>query len=648
MSAITGIYQFNNTAIKYEHARVIMDEFIHFPSDEIKIWINKHLFFGCHAQWITPESISEILPYYDSIRKLAITADAIIDNREELFDRLGVNQGLRKTMTDSELILLTYEKWKEDSPKYLVGDFAYVIWDEKQEMIFGARDFSGSRTLYYAYSNNEFCFSSTIKPLVKISKSKKKLNEQWIAEFLAISGMVDTVDTSITPYQNINQLQPSHSFILKHGKVYIQQYCTLSNFKTIRYKNDNDYIESFQEVFHEAVSSRLRSYKEIGAQLSGGLDSGAIAGFASRKLKKTGKKLHTYSYIPPDDFVDFTPRHLLTDETPLIKSTVNFVGNIQDNYLSFEGRDPYSEIDPFLDVMEMPYKFFENSFWLKGMFEEAARDNVGILLNGGRGNLSISWGSAIEYYSILLKKLKWIKLMRELHLYSLNVGGSRYKRIPSIAQTAFPALNKILPSSSPYEIPNPLNEDLAIKTRVYEKLKDYGIGDNGWFLDDNIYNQRKSHFKEVFHWNASNTLASKLSMQYSLWKRDPSNDLRVIRYCLSLPEEQYVQNGLDRALIRNATKNYLPNDIRLNQKVRGVQGADWVHRMNMNSQWKKLRIEIDEMVNDHSTQHIFNVPVIKEAVENLNFGPIPEKAIDPNYKSLMRCLVVYRFIKNFI
>ena len=71
----------------------------------------------------------------------------------------------------------------------------------------------------------------------------------------------------------------------------------------------------------------------------------------------------------------------------------------------------------------------------------------------------------------------------------------------------------------------------------------------------------------------SNTINTKLSLRYSLWKRDPTNDLRVIRFCLSLPEDQYVQNGMNRALIRRATENYLPDKVRLNQRTRGVQGA---------------------------------------------------------------------------
>ena len=90
--------------------------------------------------------------------------------------------------------------------------------------------------------------------------------------------------------------------------------------------------------------------------------------------------------------------------------------------------------------MEMPYKFFENSFWLKGMFEKAQEREVGILLNGGRGNLSISWGSAIDYYALLLKRLKWIKLLNELNHYSKNVGGNRLRRLPIIAKVGFPII----------------------------------------------------------------------------------------------------------------------------------------------------------------------------------------------------------------
>ena len=75
--------------------------------------------------------------------------------------------------------------------------------------------------------------------------------------------------------------------------------------------------------------------------------------------------------------------------------------------------------------MEMPYKFFANSNWIKGIFEKAHEKEVGVLLNGGRGNLTISWGSALPYYAMLLRKMKWVLLLNELNQYSEKIGGNR-------------------------------------------------------------------------------------------------------------------------------------------------------------------------------------------------------------------------------
>jgi asparagine synthase (glutamine-hydrolysing) len=645
MSAIAGIVNFNKEPIHDGHITNMMDAFSKFPSDDIKVFQKDQVFLGCHAQWITPESIGEPLPFYDSERQCAITADAIIDNRQELFDKLNVEKARRKTMPDSQLILLAYYKWGEESPKHLVGDFAYMIWDEREQKLFGARDFSGSRTLYYFKDQQHMAFCTTIHPLLRLPYIKKELNEDWLAQYIAIIGLIDVVNASLTVYKNIDQLPPSHSITVKKGKVELKQYCILKSDKILKLKSDEEYVEAFKDVYQQAVSSRLRTHRNVGAQLSGGLDSGSIVSFASKELRKENKTLHTFSYVPPHDFDDFTPYHLMPDERPLIKATVDYVGGIQDKYYDFEGRDPYSEIDSFLEMMEMPYKFFENSFWLKGMFEKAETEDVGILLNGGRGNMSISWGSALDYYAILLKKFNIIRLMKELDLYSHNVGGSRYRRIPAIAKVAFPLVDQFYSSNTNYQFPLLINPEFAKRTQVFHILNEHGIGDTGWFSSGNIFKQRISHFEEVFHWNASNTLAAKASLRHSVWKRDPTNDIRVIRFCLSLPQDQYVQKGLDRALIRRATKDLLPDEIRLNQKTRGVQGADWVHRMK--PIWTEFREETQQLLKEKELLEFVDGQVIKDALLKVGDQVIPENATDPHYKMLMRTIILNRFLKTF-
>ena len=211
MSAITGIYQTNEEPVNLQHGQSLMAALQKYPANDIQTWHSDKVFLGCHAQWITPESVGERLPFYDHERQCAITADAIIDNRKELFEKLQVKPSEQNQITDSELILLSYYKWGEDAPKHLIGDFAFMIWDEKKQRMFGARDFSGSRTLYYHKNYGTFAFCTTIQPLLSLPYVEKRLNEEWLAQYLAISGMVDAVDSSITPYQNIGQVPPSHS-----------------------------------------------------------------------------------------------------------------------------------------------------------------------------------------------------------------------------------------------------------------------------------------------------------------------------------------------------------------------------------------------------------------------------------------------------
>ncbi|MFD1040634.1 lasso peptide isopeptide bond-forming cyclase [Virgibacillus byunsanensis] len=645
MSAIAGIYHLNNEPVPREHSLGMMKSLQKFPADDVQIWQKENIFLGCHAQWITPESIGEQLPYYDYDHQLTITADAIIDNREELFDKLQVDIAKRKTIPDSKLILLSYVKWGEQVPNQLIGDFAFMIWDEKKQKLFGARDFSGARTLYYFHKYQRFTFCTVINPLLSLPYIEKDLNEQWLAEYLAIPNMIDTVDSSLTVIKDIHQVPPSHAISVVDDKISIIKYHTLSVNEKIKYKKDQDYVDAFRNIFQDAVDSRLRTFLPVGSQLSGGLDSGAVVSFAAKTLQKKNKQLHTFSYVPENNFKDWTPKHRIADERTFINSTVQHVSNIEDHYLSFNGKSAISEIDDWLEIMEMPYKFFENSVWVKGINEQAQQRGIGILLNGARGNFSISWGPALDYYGFLLRNMRLIRLSHELQCYSTNTGISKKGRLLSVVgKKAFPFLNLLDRSQEVYQLPMLINPEFAKKTNVYSKLQEAGIDVDG-FSKQNIYEIRKNHYEKEFMWNSTGTSGTNLSLRYGLWNRDPTNDIRVIRFCLSLPEEQFVKDGLDRALIRRSTEGLLPDKVRFNQRSRGIQGADWVHRMM--SSWKLFIDELQQLVEDPIVSDFLNVNLLKMAISRFKERPRPDQAFDPELRVLMRSLVVYRFLKKF-
>jgi asparagine synthase (glutamine-hydrolysing) len=641
MSAIAGIIHLTKEPVPFEHGRNIMKELEKFPADDIQVWHKHNAFIGNHAQWITPESVGEQQPFYDSERQCVITADAIIDNREELFEKLQVERSRQQEMPDSQLILLAYYKWGEESPKHLVGDFAYMIWDEPNQKLFGARDFSGARTLYYYKDHEKFAFCTTIMPLFTLPGVKKELNEQWMAEFLAIPVNFESVDPSSTTYNNIAQLEPSHSITVFNGNIKLSRYCYLSKEQELRLNTDEDYEEAFREIFQTAVESRIRTHRNVGSYLSGGLDSGSVVSFAAKALRMQNKRLNTYSYVPVNGFEDWTHRSRVANETSFVKATVNYVGNIDDQYHSFTDRSPYSEIDEWLNTLEMPYKFFENTFWLRGIYEQAQQKDIGILLSGQRGNWTVSWGPTLEFYAGLMKKLRWIRLYQEINQYSKNSGAKKTRIMKVVRNKAFPSLKEAV---EPFHFPMIISPEFAARTNVLTKLKEHGI-DISLSQPISPYEARDNQFKHLYYWLITGTYGAKFSLRYSVNGRDPTNDLRLIKFCLSVPEEQFARQGFDRSLIRRATKSYLPDEVRLNMRTRGVQGADGVYRMA--TYWSAFIEELEQLSEDTMASYFLDQAVIKQAISKIKSNASPEFAFDFDFRILMRSLIVYRFLKNF-
>ena len=102
-------------------------------------------------------------------------------------DQLQVPHHSRQHMTDSEVLLLAYEKWSERMPERLVGDFAFIIWDEKR-LLFGARDFSGTRTLYYHHNEQR---SASVRPSIHyfhyLSYIKRSTKHGWLSFWQSVA-----------------------------------------------------------------------------------------------------------------------------------------------------------------------------------------------------------------------------------------------------------------------------------------------------------------------------------------------------------------------------------------------------------------------------------------------------------------------------
>ena len=294
MSAIAGIVRLDGAPADRANLDRMLERLAHRGPDGHGSHIADSCGLGHRMLWTTPESLHERLPLTDSTGDLTLTADARIDNREELCSLLSAPS----TVTDADLILQAYARWGERCPERLLGDFAFALWDARRGLLFCARDHFGVKPFYYHHRPGRlFAFASEIKGLLVLSEVPRRLNETRVADYLV--PLLE--DKEITFYEEIVRLPPAHRMAVTREGVRMEQYWAPDPEREIRMKSDGEYAEAFREIFTEAVRCRLRSAFRVGSMLSGGLDSSSIVCVARELLAKNGGgKLHTFSAIFPD------------------------------------------------------------------------------------------------------------------------------------------------------------------------------------------------------------------------------------------------------------------------------------------------------------------------------------------------------------
>src|SRR4030065_2541488 len=165
MSAICGIFQLSGESLPPHVLDPTITALLNYGLDGSSTWLSGEVALGHLMTHVTAESCVEVLPFEDSIAQLTITADARLDNREELISLLGINTAAKAETSDSQLILKAYQRWGNECPRYLLGDFAFAIWDQKNGSLFCARDVMGVKPLYYFRNHTHFCFSSDLATL---------------------------------------------------------------------------------------------------------------------------------------------------------------------------------------------------------------------------------------------------------------------------------------------------------------------------------------------------------------------------------------------------------------------------------------------------------------------------------------------------
>jgi len=218
--------------------------------------------------------------------------DGRLDNGPELADAL--NKECLRDATDLEIVACAYQRWGTRAFAKLVGDWALSIWNRRERTLILAKDFLGSKPLYYSTEHGVLRWSSLLEPLVLAATESPVLSEEYIA------GWFSRFPAShLTPYRGIHAVPPSSYALFCDDKQIVRTYWAFDTTKAIFYKAAREYEEHFLALFEKSVARRLRSPAPVLAELSGGMDSSSIVCMADHLLARgmaETPRLDTISY----------------------------------------------------------------------------------------------------------------------------------------------------------------------------------------------------------------------------------------------------------------------------------------------------------------------------------------------------------------
>lgn len=286
MCGIAGVVRKNDNLDLESDIVSLKNNLIHRGPDHQNSIINKENNFAfCSARLSIIDLVKE-----SNQPQISDTGN-IISFNGEIYNYLEIKKNLIKkkikfkTNSDTEVILKGYEVYGENIVHILEGMFAFVIWDEKKKIFFGARDIFGIKPLAYYLSKEKFIFSSELKPIHKILDQNNKLSNQSILNYF----IYGVVNQPASIFDGINFLLPGNFFILdKELNLKVVQYYSIDKSlqSKVEYSTPEEYHEEFFKLLEEAVSSSMISDVPISVFLSGGVDSTIILNTLSNQSKK--------------------------------------------------------------------------------------------------------------------------------------------------------------------------------------------------------------------------------------------------------------------------------------------------------------------------------------------------------------------------
>jgi len=540
MSTIFGMHCSDRAGVSESHGLSMLASMNHWHADDTGTLHQDHLFLGHLMLHNTPESLSEKNPM--EVNGCMITADARIDNRDEILPLLKEFRQVDNASPDSLLIICLYLKFGQDCLSHLIGDFSFAIWDARTRELFCARDQMGVRPFFYFFHDGLFVFASEKKGILAHPLVDASPDEDFMLRLMADL----RPDPSSTSHLHIRQLRPGHCLRINNSGIAMRRYWTLEPTPLLRLHSPGEYEEAFREQLSRAVGCRMRTVFPIASELSGGLDSSAVTAFAA-SLIVDKDRLHTFTNVVQRDAQGVK---MLADEEAYADALIRHCGIRHAVKVSRSDRGHFTEsLD--LEIAVNSGVDIISAFWLEPFRRGMAQRGIRVSLSGFFGDEVVTnpgrnyfmdlpaEGRIAEFISVCLQKGEYGLPFKELlkaciptHLLD------RWRK----AHYTPPARHSLLSDRA---------LDLRLERSVQESGGAVTSGHKQHLLKlaSGLYSQRRLQSEALY------------GIMHRIEPRYPLADIRLLAFFLSLPSSVIGHPHTERYLYRKSLGGIVPDEI---------------------------------------------------------------------------------------
>ncbi len=515
---------------------------------------------------------------------MVITFNGEIYNFQSIKEDLLKKGHIFKTNADTEVIIHGYEEYKENIVSKLRGMFAFVIWDKKNKILFGARDHFGQKPFYYGNMNGTFMFGSEIKSFLLNPDFKKEINKDSLKPYL-------TFQTSVleeTFFKGIFKLLPGHylKYDMEKNTVQTQKY-----YQIVFDSQPQDFdalVKKIDDTVTASIDTHLISDVPLGAYLSGGIDSSYVV-----------------SYLKPDKTFSVGFDYKNFNEVPYAKELSDIL-NIQNINELINSDDFFNVIDkvqfyadePTANLSAVPLYFLS----------DLASKHVKVVLSGEGADELFGGYTFYKEDDLLIKYRKLPLFLRKIikGLVSifpdfhgknfLTKGGSKIEDyyIGNAFVFGNKEANKILTDKYKSDV---TFQDIT--KPYYDEVKD---------KDD----LTKMQYLDMHFWLPNDILlkADKMSMANSLELRVPILDKEVFALASTIPTDYKLSHDTTKYILRKAASKRIPEEwYKRPKKGFPVPIIKWFREEKYYNQAK-------EIFNEEFVSEFFNVKLLNKMLDD--------------------------------